>query len=283
MKAIIFGAAPTGWEEYEKIKEQYEIVAYCDNDSSKWYRELDHVPVIPPQDINNYEWDDVVIVSLTAMDVIKEQLLDMGIPSNRINTSYVEYKVRARESFVKDYASLINNHIILSGGEVCVAEAGVFQGEFAKVINESFPDLKLYLFDTFQGFDERDIAYEKQNGFSKAAGKHLNITSETMVLEKMKYRERCIIKKGYFPESARGIKESFCFVNLDMDLYKPTLEGLRFFYPQMITGGVIMIHDYFSAGYEGINAALKDFMAETDSLITPFPVGDHHSIAIQKR
>lgn len=34
-----------------------------------------------------------------------------------------------------------------------VAEVGVFQGEFAQYINVAFPDSKLYLFDTFDGFD----------------------------------------------------------------------------------------------------------------------------------
>ena len=47
----------------------------------------------------------------------------------------------------------------------------------------------------------------------------------------------CLFKKGYFPESAHGIDEKFAFVSLDLDLYKPTLEGLRFFYPKMIKGG----------------------------------------------
>jgi O-methyltransferase len=44
-----------------------------------------------------------------------------------------------------------------------VAELGVFRGDFAARINSVFPERKLYLFDTFAGFDERDIAREKGN------------------------------------------------------------------------------------------------------------------------
>lgn len=286
MKAIVFGAAVSSQEYYDEIKKRYDIVAYCDNDPAKWGTELNHTPVIAPKEIGQYQWDEIIIVSLTAMDAIRKQLLGMeeggGVPENSINTSYVEYKIRAREAFVRDYATIIRSSPDLAPG-ICVAEAGVFQGEFAKVINESFPDSKLYLFDTFTGFDKRDVKYEKAYGFSEAAEGDLCITSEELVLNKMKYPERCRIRKGYFPESADGIEESFCFVNLDMDLYKPTLEGLRFFYPLLIQGGIIMVHDYFTQGYEGVNAALKDFIAETDPTIIPFPVGDHHSIAIQKR
>lgn len=98
----------------------------------------------------------------------------------------------------------------------------------------------------------------------------------------MMYPEQCIIKKGYFPQSAEEIEEQFCYVNLDMDLYKPTLEGLYFFYPRMTQGGIITIHDYFTKGYEGIKVALHKFLEEMGEKIVPFPIGDHVSIAIQK-
>lgn len=45
-----------------------------------------------------------------------------------------------------------------------VAEAGVFRGEFAQYINDAFPDKKLYLFDTFDGFDANEILNEMKNG-----------------------------------------------------------------------------------------------------------------------
>lgn len=239
---------------------------------------IEEISIVNPQNILDLQWDEVIIVSLSAMNAIKNQLLDMGIPIHKINTTYVEAEVKAREQFLRDYASIIYSSEI-SG---CVAEAGVFQGEFASIINQCFPDRTLYLFDTFSGFDERDIVYEESSKYSDATKGHLSITSEKLVLSKMKYPSNCIIKKGYFPESAIGIEEKFCFVNLDMDLYKPTLEGLRFFYPLMERGGIIVIHDYFSEGYEGVNEALREFIEEIDEMIIPFPIGDHVSIAIQK-
>lgn len=239
---------------------------------------IDNVPIVNPEHLLTMQYDEVIIISLSAMNAIKKQLLDMGIAENKINTTYIDSKVKAREQFVRDFAAIIYSNGI--GG--CVAEAGVFQGEFASIINESFPDRRLYLFDTFEGFDERDIIYETINKFSDAVSGHLNVTSEELVLSKMSCPENCIIKKGYFPESAKGIKEKFCFVNLDMDLYKPTLEGLLFFYPLMVHGGIIIVHDFFSKGYDGVNAALKEFLEE-NPLLVPFPIGDNVSIAIQKR
>lgn len=158
--------------------------------------------------------------------------------------------------------------------------AGVFQGEFAKIINENFSDRKLYLFDTFEGFDARDIAYEKEQNYSNECPGALNMTSVELVLDKMEYPDNCIVRKGYFPDTAEGIDDKFCFVNLDMDLYKPTWGGFKFFYPRMVQGGIILIHDYFTDGYKGVRRAVEEFIEKSG--VVAFPIGDGISIAIQK-
>ncbi len=279
MKAVIFGATTSGKAIYEEIKEKYTIVAYADNDVKKQGGNIEGIPIIGPDALESLSWDQIIIVSTSAMEAIKSQLLKLGIPEQKINTQYIDLLVVPRIKFCEDFASIVYSKSMIG----CVAEAGVFQGEFASVINRNFPDRKLYLFDTFEGFDERDIVFEERNQYSDAKAGHLNITSEALVLNKMLYPENCIIKKGYFPETAKGMDEKFCYVNLDMDLYKPTLEGLRFFYPLMVKGGIITVHDYFSQGFEGVKEALKEFMDEVSDDIVPFPIGDHVSIAIQKR
>jgi O-methyltransferase len=124
-----------------------------------------------------------------------------------------------------------------------VAELGVYKGEFAKRINQLFPDRKLYLFDTFKGFDEKDVQTEKQESFS-GGEQDFSDTSVEFVLSKMKFRDNCIIKKGYFPESAADIDDKFCFVSIDADLYKPILAGLQFFYPKIENKGYIFVNDF---------------------------------------
>ena len=69
----------------------------------------------------------------------------------------------------------------------------------------------------------------------------------------------CMIRKGFFPETVEDIEDSFCFVNLDADLYAPTISGLRWFYPRMERGGVILVHDFFSRVFHGIKDAVREF------------------------
>lgn len=92
---------------------------------------------------------------------------------------------------------------------------------------------------------------------------------------------KVIIKKGYFPQTTAGLEnKSFCFVNLDPDLYEPILAGLEFFYPRLVRGGVILIHDYYNNGYVGVKKAVSEFCEKMD--LFAFPIGDDISIAIQK-
>lgn len=120
---------------------------------------------------------------------------------------------------------------------------------------------------------------EKARFYDKAY--HLSKTSVELVLSKLPHPQKAIIKKGYFPETARGLEEErFIFVNLDFDLFHPILEGLRFFYPRMVCGGVIVVHDFYSPGCPGVKEAIDVFETELKCKMKKMPIGDHCSIAV---
>jgi O-methyltransferase len=164
-----------------------------------------------------------------------------------------------------------------------IAELGVYQGKFASLINKAFPDRKLYLFDTFEGFDERDYSAEEENNYStkekrfKAKNIHLK-TSVELVMERITHKQNCIIKQGYFPETAFGINDIFSFVSIDVNLYDPTYKGLNYFYEMLNKGGYIMVHDYNNKNYKGVKAALRKFSEEKN--VSYFPLCDFGGSAV---
>jgi O-methyltransferase len=88
-----------------------------------------------------------------------------------------------------------------------------------------------------------------------------------------------VIKKGYFPETAKGLEdEKFAFVRIDVNLYKPIFEGLEFFYPKLEKGGYIFVHDYNHSGWPGTTKAVKDFSKKYD--VPYFPLSDSGGSAI---
>ncbi len=153
-----------------------------------------------------------------------------------------------------------------------VAELGVFRGFTASVLNQFFPDRKLYLFDTFKGFDQRDLNVEEQLGYNTINYEKFNDTNIELVMKKMAHKNNVVIKKGWFPDSVVGVEdETFCFVLIDADLYQPIYEGLHWFYPRLAKGGFILVDDYHWSDYAGAKKAVQDFSNECGISYVPIP------------
>jgi O-methyltransferase len=121
-----------------------------------------------------------------------------------------------------------------------IAECGIYKGITSKVLHEVFSDRKLFLFDTFEGFDNRDSDSVNDPRFKD--------TSVEAVLRRIGSTNNIFIRKGYFPDTSNGLEnESFAFVMVDFDKYEPTIEALKFFYPRLSKGGFIFVHDYNNA------------------------------------
>lgn len=136
------------------------------------------------------------------------------------------------------------------------AEVGVYKGATSKILHTIAPERKLYLFDTFEGFPEEFL--EKEEDEYRFKTTNLEILKKTIG-----DFNNIIIKKGIFPDTTIGLEsERFALVILDVDLYKSTLEGLKFFYERVSKGGYIFIHDYNNPDESnaGVLRAVKVFM-----------------------
>jgi O-methyltransferase len=152
-----------------------------------------------------------------------------------------------------------------------VAELGVYRGGFTKYISRAFNGRRYYLFDTFEGFDEHQIRHDTL--VFAAKGHDFSDTSAQRVMEIVDKDCGCefIVKKGVFPSTTTGVNEQFVFVSLDADLYTPTIEGLNYFYPRMVTGGYIMIHDLMANRYQGCREAIYEFCDKNNISFVPLP------------
>ena len=150
--------------------------------------------------------------------------------------------------------------ICLRLGDVpgAAAELGVYRGGFARCINALLPERRLYLFDTFEGFDPAEAA-ACGAGF---VGAHKN-TAADRVLAAMPRPEQVRIRQGLFPATAEGLEqERFALVSLDVDLEESSYAGLCWFLPRMSPGGFLLLHDYDSPSLPGVKKALARWEAE---------------------
>ena len=280
-KVILFTAGQTSINLAKMLLNQnkdLEILFFIDNDPSKANSvveiqrgdSVEKFKVFQIDAIAKVDYDEIIVGSHTNGYEIKEQLENYGIPTHKINLNYMILMMEARKKALENFAQIAQD--LKLEGEC--AELGVFRGNFAKEINKYFPNKKLYLFDTFEGFHEND-----KTDFEVFAT-DFTFTSENLVLSQMPYPKNCITKKGYFPDSLDGLEERFCFVSLDTDLYKPILAGLDYFFPRLVSGGAIFIHDYFDTTYTGVRKAVLEFSKREN--VSFSPLGDGLSVCVVK-
>ena len=141
------------------------------------------------------------------------------------------------------------------------AEIGVYRGNSAAVLAHYAKryNRHCYLFDTFSGFDDRDLI-----GIDRGASKTRFSKTSVKLVEQVIGRDligRYTLVTGYFPDSLppRLGEKYFSVVSLDCDLYQPTRDALEWFFERMHDGAIFLLHDYSSGIWEGSCQAINEF------------------------
>lgn len=184
--------------------------------------------------------------------------------------------------YMNDYTryrtfELIAEEIIAKDLPGNTAEVGVFRGEFSRLIHAKMPDKVHYMYDTFSGFDEQE--FEKEVAAGNLGDFFLGLfknTSVETVMKGMVRPENCVIRQGYFPQTvqAEDERQMFCFASLDVDLEESSYQALQFFYPRIVEGGYIFLHDYNNGGFFGIKQAVSRFMNDSKEKLKIVPLSD---------
>lgn len=276
---VIFGAGQAGMTLYRLLQRQgCRVIAFADNNEALWKMKKEGLPIWSLARAAEAEPEEIylAIVNEKAQKEMETALRTAGYRGKIVRLSDLKKRYQIRLATCR----LIAEEIKRNNLPGAMAELGVYQGEFAEELNRMFPERTLYLFDTFTGFDERDM--DEVNGVRARAG-DFSDTSAERVLARMPHPEQIRIKKGYFPESLAQMtedeeKEDYVLVSLDTDLYQPTLAGLDYFYPRLVKGGYIILDDYNSPQFPGVGEAVREFCRKEGVSIVP--LCDLHGTAI---
>ena len=185
-------------------------------------------------------------------------------------------------AYIRDYGrfrsfELVANEIENYNIEGALAEVGVYRGRFAKLINARFPSRKCYLYDSFESFRPEEFAIEVKKGHCTPDFiNSFKNTSVDFVMSIMPYPEKCVIRKGFFPESIQQEDEceTFAFVSLDVDFRKSMYECIKFFYPRLNHGGYCFLHNYNGDYLGGVADAVRDYEHEQNIVLPKMPLAD---------
>jgi hypothetical protein len=168
------------------------------------------------------------------------------------------------------YALSMNVRQVLSEGiQGSFAELGVYRGNSAAVLAHYARSAgrRLFLFDTFAGFDSRDLRGVDENMEAAFGDTSMELVRRTVGDGATTY------VKGYFPQSmtAEAAAEAYAVVHLDCDLYEPMRAAIAFFYARLAPGGLIIVHDYANPCWVGVKQAIDEFMATVPEQLVVIP------------
>jgi Macrocin-O-methyltransferase (TylF) len=160
-----------------------------------------------------------------------------------------------------------------------IVEIGVYRGATASILANIARRLNrtAYLLDTFEGFADSDLVGIDDDKPSVFDDTSLEQVRAFVGDENVQYI------KGHFPATASELPPdgSYCLVHIDCDLYAPTRSALEYFYPRMVPGGFIIVHDYSSLHWDGAETAVDQFFAGRSEAVVPLPDGAG-SVVIRK-
>lgn len=165
-----------------------------------------------------------------------------------------------------------------------IAEVGAFEGgnslcalQFMTVLNLK----KFYILDSFEGFSELS-EYDPKT--SQRGDYKIETTFEEIRDIFSRFPE-AILLKGFVPETFSKVPndEKFSLVFYDCDLYQPALDTFEFFWPRIISGGYLIIHDYETEdnGFTGVKKATDEFFKPKK--IKPFSFFENTMGVIKKQ
>lgn len=155
-----------------------------------------------------------------------------------------------------------------------VAECGCWKGHssymIAKILSDNSFKGTFHIFDSFEeGLsdktpEDKNVRFELSKKDIENEKKMFEST-EGEVRDALSGFNFIKLYKGWIPERfSEADRCKFSFVHIDVDLYKPTLDSLAFFFPRLVTGGCIVIDDYGVTSFPGAKKAVDEFIAKND-------------------
>ncbi|WP_416305803.1 LicD family protein [Neptunicella sp. SCSIO 80796] len=83
-QAVIFGAGQAGIAALTNLADDFDVVAFCDNDATKHDTQLHQLPVISPQHLSRYPTAHIIVASEFAEQIQTQLITELAITKKRI-------------------------------------------------------------------------------------------------------------------------------------------------------------------------------------------------------
>ena len=182
----------------------------------------------------------------------------------RKNSLIDKYRLQSIHSLSK----MVNN---LEGD---VVEVGVYKGGSGRFLCQHFPNNLIYLIDTFEGLPQESVNdnFHKKGDFNDSSVDHV----KSVLMPYTNYR---LIKSAWPNSKIKDLDNiNIKFLHLDVDLYECYYENLKYFWPKIVSGGILVFDDYGHYNCLGSKKAVDQFVEENDLILYSGPKTQAHII-----
>lgn len=154
-------------------------------------------------------------------------------------------------------------------------ECGVCDGLtifFNSLLHNKHKKKKIYLYDSWSKIRNKDFVNEKEKNKTDTYS-YLDIKNTKNNL--IDFKKSLIFNKGYIPEIFQTSKNpnKICWLHIDLNASKPTLNSLNFFYKRLEKNGVILIDDYGDENYIDTRKVIDYFLLKKNDILWQLPTG----------
>ena len=133
-------------------------------------------------------------------------------------------------------------------------------------------DKTIHIFDSFEGLSEPTENDRLTTGTAAWESGELATDQDILMTNMAMYKHMLSVHKGWIPDRFPDIEDkTFSLVHIDVDLYDPTLDSLKFFYNRMTPGGIIICDDYGSLLCPGAKKAFDEFFSDKPEHLLELP------------
>ena len=129
---------------------------------------------------------------------------------------------------------------------------------------------KLHLYDSWGPMKEEGLLNSEYSSLGRYSELQFDITRKNL----NQFENMIIFHQGYIPDvfdSEPKSPSSIVYLHIDLNSTPPTISTLEFFYPKLISGGVILFDDYGWSNHIDTKHAIDNFFKDKPGILMQLP------------
>lgn len=129
----------------------------------------------------------------------------------------------------------------------------------------------MHLYDSWKIMNKEQLKKSELTSVGKYANLDIEITKKNL----NDFKDNIVFHQGYIPESFMKLDspDYIIYLHIDLNSAKATLATLKFFFPRILKGGVILFDDYGWLTYKDTKKIVHDFFSDKPGILMKLPTG----------